>query len=212
MQRIVTFSTAVHGTFTTVGAGLSCELCASRDNFDHRWLALDPKGLPNFGSCVKLRPLFPPGVLSICENALSILSCTTSGIHLVLWPGDQRSWINRKGMTARLSPGLSQCSLRPVPGEGQGGRQVPVANDCTVTYPGSHWGLHCLPCAVKPHPSASELFLLQNYFCFDSSSPPWFPLEAKSSKAESCFQWFCWRLTRSLEDLWGWVFTLRLLV
>lgn len=72
--------------------------------------------------------------------------------------------------SARLSPGLCQCRLRPVPGEGQGGRGVPLARDCAVTYPGSHLGLHCLPCAVKPHPWASELFLLQNYFCFDSSS------------------------------------------
>lgn len=99
MKNCNTFSTAVHGNFTTVVAGLSCELCASGDNFGCRWLALDPKGLPNIGSCVKLRPLLPPGALGVSGNVLSFpLSCTTFGIHLVLWPGDQRGWINRKGM------------------------------------------------------------------------------------------------------------------
>ena len=103
----------------------------------------------------------------------------------------------REWLYARLSPGLSQCRLRPVPGEGKGGRGVHVARDHAITCPGSQQGLHCLPCAVKPHLWASELFLLQSYFCFVFASPLWLPLEAKSSKAESCFRWLCWWLTRS---------------
>lgn len=150
----------------------ACEPGASRDNSDHRWLAVDPKGLPNTGSCVKLRPLLPVGVLSVCGNALSILlSCTTSGIHLVLWPGDQRSWIDSKGMTVCQVKSWTVSVQAQASGRWRAGWQRGACGQglCShLSWQPLRAALPSLCCQTSS--LASELFLLQDYFYFGSSS------------------------------------------
>lgn len=66
----------------------------------------------------------------------------------------------REWLSARLSPGLSQCRLRPMPGEGKGGRGVYVARDHAISCSGSHgWFI--------AFPMPSDLTLEpQSCFCF----------------------------------------------
>lgn len=113
-----------------------------------------------------------------------------------------------------LSPGLCQCRLRPVPGEGQGGRGVPVARDRAVTYPSSQPLRGCIG-----FPVLSNLILEpQSYFCFRILfvlTPLLLPgshSKQKAPKQSPAFSDSAGSRLAHLKDLWGWVFTLRLLV
>ena len=154
-----------------------------------------------------------PCITSVDKDyALSILlSCTTSGIHLVLWPGDQRSWVDRKGMTVCQVKSWTVSVQAQASGRWRAGWQRGACGQglCShLSWQPLRAALPSLCCQTSSLSlrviSASELFLF--WLLLPGSHS-----KQKAQKQSPAFSDAAGSWLAPLKDLWGWVFTLRLL-